>query len=160
MATTQTRSNQTPRVAPTASAVPVNKPSLGPAKAAANGANITKAPMVAYLAPARPNLPSASAYVPCPAMVPQGASIAWHGSNGNANLYPRFNAMPAGGMVKLGPAAPSAKRLHGTLAQALGKVLANGPVLWGTISGTALQGHGTLAAHLTYLTGHGIIVLA
>ena len=123
-------------------------------------ATIAKAPMVPYLAPARPNLPTASAPAPVPGMVPQGASIAWHGSNGNANLYPRFNALPAGAMVKAGPVPCSAKRLHGYLAPVLAKALGNGPVLWGTIANLPVTGAGQLQAHLTYLTGHGILVLA
>jgi hypothetical protein len=146
-ATTTTRTAATASATRTAAAI------------AAGATAITAAPMVAYTAPTRPNSPVPMAWVPCPTTVPQGATIAWC-SNHAANLYPRFNAMPQGGKVALGPVACSAKRCHGALAPALAKAFANGPVLFGAIANLPVLGHGTLGQHLTFLTGHGHMVLA
>ena len=138
----------------------MGKGNLAPGKGKPTAVDCTIAKRVPYLAPARPNLPTKAAYVPVPATVYEGTTVEWHGSNGNANLYPRFAALPAGAMVKLGPVVCSSKRLGGYLAPVIARAFANGPVLWGTIANLTITDNGYLGQHKTYLTGHGIIVLA
>ena len=125
------------------------------AAAAATAIVIPAATMVAV--PARPNLPAKGGYAPVPATVPACYAVGWHGTNGTANSYLRLVGCTPTAMLALASQPVSAKRLGGLLAPAVASMFANGPVPYSALLAMQVGHYGTLASHLSYLTGHGMV---